>query len=526
MHLQTIGEAGERGTEAPPPPCPLDLALETLLATGGDDRLTLDGATGQNRYGCTPWPRPEIINFGSCTASSPSAPAFAHVRKTHQALMADAVNRGAGPAIAAATTATEQALLDYFQVADLAAAILTASGTDAALIVTSLFAAEHPDCGFTSVLVSPSETGSGVPLAVQGRHFAAVAADGSSVTKGEALHGLATAPVLATIALRDATGQPRGQADIAADCEALITGALATGRVVLHAIDGSKTGLAAPDRPALLRLAKRFGARLDIVVDACQARIEPALVRWYLSKGFPVLVTGSKFFTAPGFCGAVLFPRARLARIAAACGVAQGFAAAGGVAQGLAPYTSREGGLGSRRCPGLLLRWAAALYEMGEFARLGPDEVGRRLDRIEALVHQALARDARLHLVDAPRPPGMGWSDRRSVFTFRVRTGSGWMNPATLRELYLQLQRDLPDTTVGEAAARCQIGQPVELGHADLGGLRIALSARQVAGDDDLGAALGCVVGRLGRLLDDWEARQGLIFCKTEAKNSYSAVAD
>jgi hypothetical protein len=442
-----------------------------------------------------------MISLGSCTASSLSGPAFAQVKAVHHSLVTDAMQRGAGPVIAAATVANEQALLEYFQVADLAAAILTASGTDAALTVTSLLLAEHPDCGFTSVLVSPSETGSGVPLAVQGRHFAALAPDGTRVTKGDALDGLATAPLLATIALRDAAGQPRSQADIAGDCEALITGALATGRVVLHAIDGSKTGLAAPDRPTLLRLAKRFGPRLDIVVDACQARIEPALVRWYLSKGFPVLVTGSKFFTAPGFCGAVLFPKERLARINAG----------GTLAAGLAPYASQEGGIGSRRCPGLVLRWAAALFEMREFARLGPDEVGRRLDRIDTLVQQAMAREARLHLIDAPRPAGMGWSDRRSVYTFMVRGVSGWMSPAQLRAIYLRLPQDLSGTAIAAvdpdlAAACCQIGQPVELGHSDRGGLRIALSARQLSGNEDLAPALACVIGKLTLLLNEAEA--------------------
>jgi hypothetical protein len=484
MHLQTIGGDAQDVAvfphfEARALAGGLSLAPETLLAFGGDDRLSLDAATGQNRYGCTPWPRPEMISLGSCTASSLSAPAFAHAKAVHRTLLTDTMHRGAEAAISAATLANEQALLDYFQVADLAAAILTASGTDAALTVTSLLVAEHPDCGFTSVLVSPSETGSGVPLAVQGRHFAALAPDGSNVTKGDALRGLATAPLLATIALRDAAGQPRSQADIAGDCEALITGALATGRVVLHAIDGSKTGLAAPDRPALLRLAKRFGPRLDIVVDACQARIEPELVRWYLSKGFPVLVTGSKFFTAPGFCGAVLFPRARLARIAAG----------GAIPAGLAPYGC-EASITSRRCPGLVLRWAAALYEMGEFARLSPDEVGRRLDRIETL----------------------------------VRAGSGWMTPAQLRGLYTRLAQDLSGTAIaaadpGLAATRCQIGQPVELGDAERGGLRIALSARQLAGGDDLGAELACVVGKLSLLIDDVEGK-AFFFEKKKQKTS------
>lgn len=54
-----------------------------------------------------------------------------------------------------------------------------------------------------------------------------------------------------------------------------------------------------------------------MVVDACQLRSEPESVQRYLSLGFPTLVTGSKFFCGPPFCGAVLLPPAALAEIEA-----------------------------------------------------------------------------------------------------------------------------------------------------------------------------------------------------------------
>ncbi len=461
----------------------LAIAVETLLASGGDDRLILDPATGLNRYGCAPWPRPEIIGFASCTASSLTEPQFHAAELARRDLICAALACGPAAALAQATASAAQRISGHFGVEGLAEIILAASGTDAALIVTGLLAAEQPDTPLTSILVSPAETGSGVPDAVQGRHFSTCTPSGEEVPKGGSLDGLRHTPRLAIVALRDDDGAVRQTRQVAAACEAAISAALPAGRVVLHAIDGSKTGLTAPDRPSLIRLAKQFGRSLDIVIDACQARVEPALVRWYLQQGFPVLVTGSKFFAAPGFCGAVLFPRARLGRITPDA-----------VPNGLAAYAGLAGGIGSRLCPGLLLRWTAALHSMAAFAGLPDAQVARRLDRLGHAAVKALGRDPRTSLVAAPRPAGLGWSDRRSVFTFMVRGHAGWLDAARLRGLYLALQ--------DEAPLHCQIGQPVQLGSRAPGGLRLAFGAAQVCGGGDQADALEAVMDKLCRLLD------------------------
>ena len=51
--------------------------------------------------------------------------------------------------------------------------------------------------------------------------------------------------------------------------------------------------------------------KVMIVIDACQARLGRARIRWYLERGFPVLLTGSKFFTGAPFSGALLVPEPR-----------------------------------------------------------------------------------------------------------------------------------------------------------------------------------------------------------------------
>jgi hypothetical protein len=204
----------------------LAASSESLLAQGGDDRLTLDPVTGLNRYGCAPYPRPDVTAFASCTASSISSRAFLAAEARRRTIIADAAAGSPEAAIDAASRCTARRLLGYFDAGDMA------------------------------------ETGSGVPHAVQGRHFSTVAASGQPVRKASPLDGLPGSPALATVALRDANGNPYASSDVEAACERAIAAAACRGHVVLHAIDGSKTGLSAPDRAACKRLRAMFGSRL------------------------------------------------------------------------------------------------------------------------------------------------------------------------------------------------------------------------------------------------------------------------
>src|SRR5271166_4044733 len=53
------------------------LPTVALLAAGGDERIALAGSGSTNRYGCAAIPDPTVAPFGSSTASTISAAAFA-----------------------------------------------------------------------------------------------------------------------------------------------------------------------------------------------------------------------------------------------------------------------------------------------------------------------------------------------------------------------------------------------------------------------------------------------------------------
>jgi hypothetical protein len=136
--------------------------------------------------------------------------------------------------------------------------------------------------------------------------------------------------------------------------------ALAAGaRCLVHLLDASKTGLAAPSREVLERLRARHGERLAVVVDACQLRLGRDTLRADLARGWMVLLTGSKFAMGPPFAGALLLP-ARLADPAGRDPLPEGFGAYFTRPDWPDAWRPLTAALPERPNLGLLLRWRAA----------------------------------------------------------------------------------------------------------------------------------------------------------------------
>ncbi|CAN0176222.1 unnamed protein product, partial [Ectocarpus sp. 12 AP-2014] len=103
----------------------------------------------------------------------------------------------------------------------------------------------------------------------------------------------------------------------------------------------------------------------QVVVDACQLRLEDQNVRKYVSLGFLTLVTGSKFYCGPPFCGAVLFPPEALAELQAGHEhLPAGFDDYFTRHEVDSRYSTLRSRLPSWENRGLLLRWASALTNM------------------------------------------------------------------------------------------------------------------------------------------------------------------
>ena len=529
---------------------------ETLMAQGGDARLRVDPHTGLNHYGCSHRPRPWAITFASSTASSLSERGFGGAEAARKRLAVAALAGGTAAALQAECERVRRAIGDHYGLADASGIVLAASGTDSEAIALAVCGLpgdrRTPSRPISNILLAPEETGAGVPLAAGGRHFASDTARGRAVAKGALIEGFPADTRVLRVAIRDDAGRLLAPDLVDAACERLAEAQAAQGRLVLlHRLDLSKTGLLAPRMDCLQRLQSRLGDRLEIAVDACQARLDRRRVREWIACGWMVMVTGSKFFTGPPFCGALLLPAHLIRRLRGPGSVPTGLADYGGRADwpdGTAIRSAGDDGDGQVNL-GLVLRWQAALAEMAAFARV-PDRVAReRTATFIDGVDSALASSDDVVAVDVPEPPRDAltgtedtpepcWDELQTIRSFLVLEPGTERRPldvARARKIYRWLNADVTRALPADAAdadralARllCHIGQPAPVADDRLdgemaGALRISVGARLLSGEPShegldgrarLAREVGDVqriIGKIGLLLRHWPALERL----------------
>lgn len=410
-------------------------AFRSALTAGGDSRIAVDGTSGLNRYICPPVPDNALACLSSCTASPACAEGYAASFQCFDDI-ASAPGRLAAHRHAAWEARVRGAISKYFEIDGLGDVVLQASGTDAVAWTAAALARRLGGRPMTAVLPAEPETGTGVRQAAAGPGFGK--------------------PVASFVI--DTLEVPlRGPDGLAIGDDELISGfasaaASARHHPVIYVTHESKTGLVAP---------LEVPAGVEVIVDACQARTTPAAVRGYLRRGWPVIVTGSKFFQGPAFSGAVLAP--------------PGLVGAGW-------SDARSIGLGP------LLRWVAALGGLRSAARAA--DVAGELARLVGEVEGALRRVPGVTIVvgaSAAMCVASGWPSSIVTFTLDRRGERGCLSFEEMRPVY-----------EGLAGAGVLLGQPVSLGRS--GGLRVALGVRDLSG--------GQLTGTLDRLVCALRAAQ------------------
>lgn len=498
----TISEqVGASGAEGFDELLQLALPIERILVLGGDHRLAVDANTLLNGYGCRPFPRPEAITFSSSTATSISKYAYDLVEKRRQQFISEAAKNGLH---GAASVLAQEVRVGIFRLlnigANVADVVITASGTDSFLIAQGL-ARLIAGGAITTLIVGVEESGSGVKLALQERHFADDTALSRTVHKGQPLSAENSRERQVDIPVRDAAGNEVQLRVLDGRVRELVAANVEAGNyVVVHAMNHSKLGYSGPSQALLLELKRSFGSRVCIVVDACQMRLDREEIIKYLEHQMIVIITGSKYFTGPPFCGAILIPEQ----------VVQEVKNNGAKLDiGFNSYCAREDfpprlkAILRGRCQhfnlGSLFRWIAAIAEMERYYEIPPLVRSRAVaqfcghieDILQAapfleLHYQSSCRNTRLVL-----EPGE-LSGRRMIFPFflyRVHDGIRELcSEKQVQQIYALLNQDcsryFPYRNAREyrlLAQLCHIGQPVPaLHHSGIATavLRISAGAR------------------------------------------------
>lgn len=483
------------------PPCPakslelattslaLALPTEVLLTAGGDHRQAVDWTEGVNSYGISPQPTPWKAAFGSCTASAPTVRGFEAARALRHRLIRSALQGNLLDSVAEETARMRDLIRAALGLsADDVEVVLTPSGTDAEIVALALTSRRAST--LTSIVVAPDEIGSGSVLAAQGRHFSPLVPSGASVAVGERVPGSAAVEIV-EVPVRTEDGALLDPDAVEASIERHL--AATHGRVLLHIVEGSKTGIRLPRAETVARWESERGNLLTTVVDAAQMRVDQATVVRHVRAGRIVFVTGSKFFGGPPFSGAVLVPRGLVSGSELELSIAglSDYLTVSDVPEAL-PTLRAAAASGANY--GLLARWEAALAEIRSFHNASPeirDEIIRRLAR---RLRDTLTAADHVEIVESPYTPipdddHRGLDDLPTIFTFLVRTRDGtYLTMEHARKANRLLGTDLssdPAMADDPVAGRIYyLGQPVRvrrMGSDWLGGLRIAIGAPTIS---------------------------------------------
>ncbi|MBO9651131.1 MAG: hypothetical protein J7605_21715 [Variovorax sp.] len=465
-----------------------------LLVSGGDHRIALDPATGRNPYGCSPVATSNQVPFGSSTCSGISSSALAVVDALRERL-------ASGLAWGSPTQLYRQEMdrlrTELLQLCGIDAGsgtglVFAASGTDVHLLAARMACDGEADSPLAVIMAGQSETGGGVRAALAGRHFSTRSALGRTMVPGEMLDDSCECDIL-DVPIRTPDGTPRDAKLVDAEIGVVVERAVCEGRqVLLVLMDVSKTGCIAPGIASVVALRQRWGSAVQVLVDACQFRIEPVTLQAYLSHGWMVAVTGSKFLTGPPFSGALMLPptlgAARRTRP---------------LPLALRAYSAREEwpqdwpgakALESHANFGLLVRWQAAIHELRAFQAVPPQLTRDVLRRFASAVQMRLSRDPCFEALPVPALDRIAlgasptWDDIRTIHPFLLyRPTPGGGRIPLGRDEAADIHRRIAATSPDCGEWAYQVGQPVDCA------LRLCMSARlvvQAARDRDLGAGV------------------------------------
>ena len=464
-------------------------STEQLLLSGGDARIAVNPITGLNKYGCSPFPDPQLLAFSSSTASVISTEGYAVANQLREKLLTALDTE---PPIAVYAREIELLRLKWLQLCELSdltglELIFSPSGTDLHTI-----AAQYTSSGASApaliIMVEANETGSGV----------AAALNGNSVLGNNSVD-----VVQASIRLDD--GTPRPLAEIDAEVESLVSKAVVSDRrVLLILVDQSKTGLIAPSPGCVMALHRLYPDNIEVLIDACQFRIGMPTLRAYLDQGFMVALTGSKFLTAPSFSAALLLPATiakRLQERAFPYGLLSCFSGT----HWPTTWTTTESPDHVANF-GLLLRCAVALEELRRFRAVPKTAAIAFLLTFAEAIHQRLMSDPHFEPLPVPqldrRPliKADNWDHLQTIFPFLLYDpqpqGRIPLSREETRNVYQRLPALFEYPSSDIAAIRCQLGQPVACGIRNgiaVSALRLCISSRLIVEAttcDDQGKAI------------------------------------
>jgi hypothetical protein len=470
---------------------------EYLLMSGGDLRLNIDEIHLLNKYGCRPFPRPDAFTFASSTASSVSNFAFDKTDKVRSILIRNSLKNGFQNTTIEFSELLKNNLRHIFKLNEECEIIFSPSGTDSSLQIAAITQIIS-DKEITHILVASDETGSGVAAALKGCHFENTTALNYPIKKDTKIEGFRDVDLI-QIPFRDQNGVLKTSAQLDQEVLDAVLRTKDQGRhIVLHTMDQSKLGYQSPSDHFIKKLNSLENLSIQIIVDGSQLRLDPKDIQNYLNKGYIVTITGSKFFTGPPYCGALILPKSVNKLIHSVKNI---------LPKGLNQYYNRSDWPTSWFCSNALsdgynygsyMRWNAAVVEMDRYYKTPILYRNMGIEMFCNFVDDSIKEATFLQPIYSDETKTKSYSSKefgirniRTIFPFFIFKNNEVLSVDKVKKLYTLLNSDLSDRFEGSsleiirlAAQKCHIGQAVNVKYTteiESAILRISLGSRVIS---------------------------------------------
>ncbi len=271
-----------------------------VLQSGCNER-TIPNKDGFLKYGIA-LHSPDLVNRGSCTSNTATLDNIESISKA----ITNHENCISEKHLIQQRTSKIKSLLAVNGSVDFEV-FYAPSGTDLSYYPILFAKVMYPEKPILNIVTCSDEVGGGTSISAEGRHHGAMNQFGAPIEKGGKVLNMSKIKVH-TIEVRGQEGQILSSMN---DLDALVESYGDDNVIIINLAYCSKSGvednLSVLDRP--------WANKVLWNVDLCQFRHDKEVINRLLRKKAAIMITGSKFYQSPPFCGAMLVPRTMFAKL-------------------------------------------------------------------------------------------------------------------------------------------------------------------------------------------------------------------
>ncbi len=431
-----------------------DHKLLKILSTGCDERIFLREETNANKYHLNPLNYKNLLNRGSCTCGTLTP--FGHEvalefleaqpEKNFEEILKNQTKR-----LRLLLNDDQSDFHVYYG----------PSGSDMMYLPIIFQAMLNPEKPIVNIVTCPEELGSGSKAAAEGLYYSDWNQYGEKIPNK---HNISNKLDLKVhfLAAREESGSISDRRQDIRDIIAQYPGSPIIGNLVF----GSKSGIKDD-----LDIIDEFREGVIWVVDMCQFRTDRTLINQLINKNVMLMVTGSKFYQAPPFCGALLVPKIWTEQlIGLDAEIVKDFDTLFSAYDFVPALSNVRKHLPKFKNIGLRMRWEVAIREMEAYLAIPQQETNDFIRRWNQVVIGRLALSDYFKLM-----PNIELTND-SIISFMVFSNGKALNNEELKRLFDYLV--LSEHEGLEGYNRIFLGQPVQYGDSSF--IRLAIGSYSV----------------------------------------------